>query len=197
MLRQDQLRTLKQTHQTATTVMPLVTAGLAVMSVLIAAHERRSAESVSQAERQVNPLDLPRVVRVTTPRTPAPSANPTVTLAANPIAQPPERRASPIGSAVRYLATLLGTLLKVALGVAYFILLTASIEGVDHPLRDLQQRLINVARILRRIRTNREAHNGGGRINARGNVPSVVSIEVLKAGIPAQTRKPVKHAYVG
>ena len=37
MLRQDQLQTLKQTHRTATTVMPLVTAGLALMSAMIAA----------------------------------------------------------------------------------------------------------------------------------------------------------------
>src|SRR5690242_5032580 len=117
MLRQDQLRTLKQTHQTATTVMPLVTAGLAVMSVLIAAHERRSTGAVSQVERQENSLDLPRVVRVTTHRTPAPAANPTVNLTAKPADLPRERRVSPIGSVIRYLATLLGTLLKVMLGI--------------------------------------------------------------------------------
>ena len=135
MLRQDQLRTLKQTHQTATTVVPLVTAGLAVMSALIAAHERRSAEAVSQVERQANPLDLPRVVRVTTSRTPAPtanpSANPTVNLAAQPIAQPRERRASPIVSAIRYLVTLLGTLLKVMLGVVAVIVIVAIYETLE------------------------------------------------------------------
>ena len=135
MLRQDQLRTLKQTHQTASTVMPLVTAGLAVMSALIAAHERRSTEAVSQVERQANPLDLPRVVRVTTPRTPAPtvnpSANPTVSLAAKPIAQPRERRVSPIVSAIRYLATLLGTLLKVMVGVVAVIVIVAIYEHLE------------------------------------------------------------------
>jgi hypothetical protein len=139
MLRQDQLRTLKQTHQTASTVMPLVTAGLAVMSALIAAHERRSTEAVSQVERQANPLDLPRVVRVTTPRTQTltanpivnPSANPTVNLAAKPIAQPRERRVSPIVSAIRYLATLLGTLLKVMLGVVAVIVIVAIYEHLE------------------------------------------------------------------
>jgi hypothetical protein len=131
MLRQDQLRTLKQTHQTATTVMPLVTAGLAVMSVLIAAHERRSAEAASQAERQVNALDLPRVVRVTTPRTPAPTMNPTANLAAKSGAQPHARRASPIISTTRYLATLLGTLLKVMLGVVAVIVIVAIYEHLE------------------------------------------------------------------
>ena len=69
MLRQDQLQTLKQTHRTATTVMPLVTAGLALMSAMIAAQERRSAHAATAfAERQQpEELDLPRVVRVTTP----------------------------------------------------------------------------------------------------------------------------------
>ena len=63
MLGQDHLRTLKQTHQTATTVMPLVTAGLALMSAMIAAQERRSAQAATAfvERQQTEPLDLPRI----------------------------------------------------------------------------------------------------------------------------------------
>ena len=96
MLRQDQLQTLKQTHRTATTVMPLVTAGLALMSAMIAAQERRTAHAATSfAERQQpEELDLPRVVRVTTPRTQTLTANPTVNLAAKPATPARERRGS-------------------------------------------------------------------------------------------------------
>src|SRR5215510_3508766 len=72
MLRQDYMRTLKQTHQTASTVMPLVTAGLAVMSALIAAQERRAAHAATvPAEQTANPLDRPRIVSVMTPAAPS------------------------------------------------------------------------------------------------------------------------------
>ena len=130
MLRQDQLRTLKHTHQTASTVMPLVTAGLALMSALIAAQERRAAHATTSfaEHQQTEPLDLPRVVRVTTPRTSLtanPIASPTVNLAAKSADQPHERRDSLIGSAIRYLATLLGTLVKVIAGAMAVIALVA------------------------------------------------------------------------
>ena len=94
MLRQDQLQTLKQTHRTASTVMPLVTAGLALMSAMIAAQERRTAHAATSfAERQQpEELDLPRVVRVTTPRTQTLTTNPTVNLVAEPATPARERR---------------------------------------------------------------------------------------------------------
>jgi hypothetical protein len=137
MLRQDQLQTLKQTHRTATTVMPLVTAGLALMSAMIAAQERRSAHAATSfAERQQpEPLDLPRVVRVTTPRTQTLTANPTGSLAEKPATQPRERRGSVIGSAIgstiRYLATLLGTFIKVIVGVVAVIVIVAIYEHLE------------------------------------------------------------------
>jgi hypothetical protein len=132
MLRQDQLRTLKHTHQTATTVMPLVTAGLALMSAMIAAQERRSARAATAfAERQQSePLDLPRVVRVTTPRTQTLTANPTVNLTGKPAPQR-ERRGSVIGSAIRYLATLLGTFIKVIVGAVAVIALVVIYEHLE------------------------------------------------------------------
>jgi hypothetical protein len=133
MLRQDQLRTLKHTHQTASTVMPLVTAGLALMSAMIAAQERHAAHvAASSAERQQpDSLDLPRVVRVTTPRASTPAAHPTVNLAA----QPRERRVSLIGSLIRYLATLLGTLIKVALGAIAVIAIVVIYDHLDRSNR--------------------------------------------------------------
>src|SRR4051794_34152353 len=104
MLRQDQLRTLRQTHQTASTVMPLVTAGLALMSALLAAQERRTAQAAPSPERQGDPLDLPRVVRVTTPRMSVPTTRP-ITPATPHMAETPaparERRPSLIGSMIR------------------------------------------------------------------------------------------------
>jgi hypothetical protein len=136
MLRQDQLQTLKQTHKTATTVMPLVTAGLALMSAMIAAQERRSAHAATSfAERkQPEPLDLPRVVRVTTPRAQTLTANPTnptVNLTANPAPPARERRGSVIGSAIRYLATLLGTFIKVIVGVIAVIAIVAIYDHLE------------------------------------------------------------------
>jgi hypothetical protein len=133
MLRQDQLQTLKQTHKTATTVMPLVTAGLALMSAMIAAQERRSAHAaISFAERrQAEELDLPRVVRVTTARTQTLTANPTANPAARPAEQPHERRVSVIGSAIRYLTTLLGTFIKVIAGAVAVIVIVAIYEHLE------------------------------------------------------------------
>jgi hypothetical protein len=133
MLRQDQLRTLKQTHRTATTVMPLVTAGLALMSAMIAAQERRTAHATTSfAERQQSEeLDLPRVVRVTTPRTQTLTANPTVNLAAKPATPARERRVSMIGSAIRYLATLLGTFIKVIVGAVAVIAIVTIYEHLE------------------------------------------------------------------
>jgi hypothetical protein len=109
MAQQDYVRTLKQTHQTASLVMPLVTAGLAVMSAVIASHERRSA---SEATRDGTPSQTPRIVSVTTP---APAS------IAKPVALAREPRVSVIG----YLATLLGTLIKVALGTVAVIAIVA------------------------------------------------------------------------
>jgi hypothetical protein len=133
MLRQDQLQTLKQTHKTATTVMPLVTAGLALMSAMIAAQERRSAHAATAfAERQQpEPLDLPRVVRVTTPRTQTLTTHPTVNLAANPATPARERPSSVVGSAIRYLVTLLGTFIKVIVGAAAVIAMVAIYEHLE------------------------------------------------------------------
>jgi hypothetical protein len=133
MLRQDQLRTLKQTHRTATTVMPLVTAGLALMSAMIAAQERRTAHAATSfAERQQpEELDLPRVVRVTTPRTQTLTTNPTVNLAAKPATPARERRVSMIGSAIRYLATLLGTFIKVIVGAVAVIAIVTIYEHLE------------------------------------------------------------------
>jgi hypothetical protein len=132
MLRQDQLRTLKHTHQTVTTVMPLVTAGLALMSAMIAAQERRSAHARAPFAEHWQPdeLDLPRVVRVTTPRTQTLTANPTAGLAAKPAPQR-ERHGSVVGSAIRYLATLLGTFIKVIVGAAAVIALVAIYEHLE------------------------------------------------------------------
>lgn len=132
MLRQDHLQTLKQTHKTATTVMPLVTAGLAVMSALIAAQERRTSHAASSLERQPEPMDLPRIVRVTTPRVSAPTTQP-IAEPATPAAEAPAlvRRSSFVGSAIRYLATLLRTLVKVALGVVAVIVLVAIYEHLE------------------------------------------------------------------
>jgi uncharacterized lipoprotein YajG len=94
MLRQEYVRTLKQTHQTASTVMPLVTAGLALMSALIAAQERRTANAAPTAEPQVNPLDLPRVVRITTPRVSARTTQPIAMATREPNATPVSARAT-------------------------------------------------------------------------------------------------------
>ena len=133
MLRQDQLQTLKQTHRTASTVMPLVTAGLALMSAMIAAQERRTAHAATSfAERQQpEELDLPRVIRVTTPRAQTLTANPTVNLAAKSATPARERRVSMIGSAIRYLATLLGTFIKVIVGAVAVIAIVTIYEHLE------------------------------------------------------------------
>ena len=133
MLRQDQLRTLKHTHQTVTTVMPLVTAGLALMSAMIAAQERRSAQAATAfvERQQTEPLDLPRVVRVTTPRTQTLTTNPKVDFAANPATPARERRGSVVGSAIRYLATLLGTCIKVIVGAVAVIAIVAIYDHLE------------------------------------------------------------------
>ena len=44
MLRQDHVQTLRQTHRTVTTVLPLVTAALTVTGAIIASMEPRSAQ---------------------------------------------------------------------------------------------------------------------------------------------------------
>jgi hypothetical protein len=103
--------------------MPLVTAGLAVMSALIAAQERRASAASSSperaVERQPEALDLPRVVRITTPRAsapaPRPNTQPIAHIAEN-TAPAREPRVSLIGSLIRYVAALVGTLVKVAFG---------------------------------------------------------------------------------
>jgi len=122
MLRQDHLRTLKQTHQTASTVMPLVTAGLAIMSALIAAQERRTAHPATAHSEHEEHLDRPRIVRVTT----APLASARSTAVSEPTAEAPsallrERRVSLIG----FLATLVRACLKVALGAVAVVAIVA------------------------------------------------------------------------
>jgi hypothetical protein len=169
MLRQDQLRTLKQTHKTATTVMPLVTAGLALMSAMIAAQERRSAHAATAfAERQQpEPLDLPRVVRVTTPRsqtlTAYPTANPTVNLAANPAMPARERRVSVIGSAIRYLATLLGTFIKVIVGAVAVIAIVAIYDHLEKTNRAvlLTVLVVSVLYLTARVARSRQKRSFG------------------------------------
>jgi hypothetical protein len=124
MLRQDHLRTLKQTHQTASTVMPLVTAGLAIMSALIAAQERRTAHLAtahSESEHEEH-LDRPRIIRVTTaPLASARSTAVSETTAEAPSAPLRERRVSLIG----FLATLVRACLKVALGAVAVVAIVA------------------------------------------------------------------------
>jgi hypothetical protein len=171
MLRQDRLRTLKHTHQTASTVMPLVTAGLALMSALIAAQERRTATSLAE-HQQPEPLDLPRVVRVTTPRTlatPAPTANlanPTVNLTAKSVAQPRERRASlglAIGSAIRYLATFLGICIKVIVGAIAVIAIVVIYEHLEKTNRAvlLTVLVVSVLYLTARVARSHQKRSAG------------------------------------
>jgi hypothetical protein len=165
MLGQDQLRTLKQTHQTASTVMPLVTAGLALMSAVIAAQERHAAHAAASfaEQRQPEPLDLPRVVRVTTPRAPAPATNPTLNLAAQPATQVRERRVSLIGSLIRYLATLLATLVKVALGAIAVIAIVVIYDHLDRSNRAvlLTVLVMSVLYLTARVARSRQKRSSG------------------------------------
>jgi len=165
MLRHDQLQTLKQTHKTATTVMPLVTAGLALMSAMIAAQERRSAHAVTAfAERQrPEPLDLPRVVRVTTPRSQTLTANPTANLATNPATPARERRGSVIGSAIRYLATLLGSVIKVIVGAVAVIAVVAIYEHLEKTNRAvlLTVLVVSVLYLTARVARSRQMRSAG------------------------------------
>jgi hypothetical protein len=173
MLRQEYVRTLKQTHQTASTVMPLVTAGLALMSALIAAQERRTANVVPTAEPQVNPLDLPRVVRITTPRADVRTTQPIAMATQEPIATPVSARAprvsafsitfSIIGSVICYLVTLVGTLLKVVLGAAAVIALVALYVHLERSNRTalLTVLIVSVLFLTARIARSRQRRSAG------------------------------------
>ena len=103
------------------------------MSVLIAAHERRAAHEATQsAEPQMNSQDLPRIVRITTPRVSAPTIQPILQPTTR-VAETPARvqRSSMTGSVIRYLATLLRALVKVALGIVAVIVLVAIYEHLE------------------------------------------------------------------
>ncbi|MEO7002469.1 MAG: hypothetical protein ABI068_11635 [Ktedonobacterales bacterium] len=51
MLQQNHTQTLRQTHRTMTTIMPLVTAALSVTGVLLAATERKNEKEAQQADQ--------------------------------------------------------------------------------------------------------------------------------------------------
>jgi hypothetical protein len=164
MLRQDQLRTLKQTHQTASTVMPLVTAGLAVMSALIAAQERRASAAPlpeRHPEREPEGLDMPRVVRITTPRASAPAPRPItqpIAHMAETAAPAPERRASLIGSLVRYVTALVGTLVKVMFGALAVIAIVALYVHLERSNRTalLTVLIVSVLYLTARVARSRQ-----------------------------------------
>jgi hypothetical protein len=157
MLRQDHLRTLKQTHQTATTVMPLVTAGLALMSAVIAAHERRTASTMashlaSRTEESLESLDRPRIVSVTTRMTTAQAVTPAR-----------ERRDSVIGSAMRYLATLLGAFIKVTIGALAVIALVTIYFNFDKTNRAvlLTVLIVSMLYLTARVARSRQRREAG------------------------------------
>ena len=157
MLRQDHLRTLKQTHQTATTVMPLVTAGLALMSAVIAAHERHTASTMashmaSRTEQPVESLDRPRIVSVTTRLT-----------TAQPVTPARERRDSVIGSALRFLATLLGAFIKVTVGALAVIALVTIYFEFDKTNRAvlLTVLIVSVLYLTARVARSRQRREAG------------------------------------
>jgi hypothetical protein len=173
MLGQEYMRTLKQTHQTASTMMPLVTAGLALMSALIAAQERRTANAASSVQPQVDPLDLPRVVRITTPRASAPTIQPITrtTLPPTTTLSPARERGvsiisvtgSVIGSVIRYLLTLVGTVLKVAFGAAAVIALVAMYVHLERSNRTalLTVLIVSVLFLTARVARSRQRRSVG------------------------------------
>lgn len=153
MLRQDHLQTLKQTHRTASTVMPLVTAGLALMSALIAAQERR-ATNTELDPQHIQFVDRPRIVTVTTP----------VANASAKIAAPtPEARVSVIGSAIGFLATLFGTFVRVALGAMAVIALVAIYTHLDKTNRAvlLTVLIVSVLYLTARVARSRQKRPAG------------------------------------
>ncbi len=103
MIRQDRVQTLRQTHATISSLMPIITAGLTVTGAIIAAIETRraSSESGESGEERQNPGAQPH-----------PSAD-------------PSRRRAPRSRVIRrYIATLAGRLLLVLLGFALVLAIT-------------------------------------------------------------------------
>jgi hypothetical protein len=97
MLQQDRVHTLRQTHSAATTLMPVITAGLTVAGAVLAAMEAKRARAASAAEDPSSPAEA-NLAATTTP------------LARSGRARRLTARA--------YIATLAGRLLLVILGIA-------------------------------------------------------------------------------
>ena len=110
MLHQDRVHTLRQTHATVATIMPLVTAGLTVTGALLAAFEARNATAAAEAAEAREETATAATGEGFTPRAATPSRR--ITSRAR-------------GGAVRrYIATLAGRLLLVLLGMGVVLAIT-------------------------------------------------------------------------
>lgn len=112
MIHQDRVHTLRQTHNTVTTLMPLITAGLTVTGALIAAIESRngSAATSMRDDRRESDAQGGAAFEPATEGDSAPAPR---------SSRPPRR-----GSIRRYIATLAGRLLLVLLGAALVLAIT-------------------------------------------------------------------------
>lgn len=108
MLQQDRIHTLRQTHSAVTTMMPLITAGLAVTGALIGAIETRGAAPTKDERQEADTQPL------------ATTADRVQSHHSAPHAARAERRVT----VRRYIATLAGRLLLVLLGVALVLAIT-------------------------------------------------------------------------
>ena len=127
MIHQDRVHTLRQTHNTVATLMPLITAGLTVTGALIAAIETRKGSDTAAAARDdrddrrepdASPAAAPEAARAPGARAAAYSSR--------------SSRASRPGSIRRYIATLAGRLLLVLLGVALVLAITFAATSTGH-----------------------------------------------------------------
>ena len=105
MLHQDRVHTLRQTHSTVATIMPLVTAGLTVTGALLAAFEARNASAAAAEARE-------EAASAATDDTAGPRPS-----------RPMSARARS-GAVRRYIATLAGRLLLVLLGMSVVLAIT-------------------------------------------------------------------------
>jgi hypothetical protein len=116
MIHQDRVHTLRQTHNTVTTLMPLITAGLTVTGALIAAIESRNGAGAAAMRDDLREPDAqPGAASEITPEGASAPARGAAARSA---------RASRPGSIRRYIATLAGRLLLVLLGAALVLAIT-------------------------------------------------------------------------
>jgi hypothetical protein len=117
MMHQDRVHTLRHTHNTMTTLMPLITAGLTVTGALIAAFETRNASTPAAADRDDRHEPDARPAEADEAFEAAGAAR------AHTVAYSRARSSRPV-SVRRYIATLAGRLLLVLLGVALVLAIT-------------------------------------------------------------------------